>query len=359
MARTALLSLCLALLLALPATAAAALPGGFVGMTSEDTFSGSGHYRDSSLALQRRAGVRLLRQTFDWSQIEWRPGAYDWSAHDELVLSTARNGILVLPVLFNAPAWHSSAPAGGRATYPPRSNASMAWFAAAAAARYGPGGSLWREHPEVRARPIRAWQVWNEPSLRQYWGGRPNARAYVKLLKAVGGAIKRVDRRAEIVTAGIPPSKLRGAVPILRYVKQVYRAGGKRYFDTLAVNSYARSAKELGKLLESVRKEMNRGKDRRARIWITEIGWCDNGPRHRFCVGSANQAKLTRTSIALMRRNRTRLKLRGFVIYSWRDGAPYAPNYQDQWGLHTGLVDLSGRPKPALLQFIDALKGLR
>ena len=358
MLRAILTVLCLAFAMALPGTASAALPSGFVGITSEDTFTGSGSYRDASLAAQRKAGVRLLRQTFDWSQIEYRPGAYDWSAHDDLVLDAARNGILVLPLLFKPPVWHSAGPAGARSTYPPRNPGSMAYFAAVAAARYGPGGALWREHPEVAPRPIRAWQIWNEPSLRQYWGGRPNAKAYVKLLKSVGGAIKRVDRRAEIVSAGLPPSKLRGAVPLLRYIKQVYRAGGKRYFDTLAVNSYATSARELGKLLEGVRRQMDRSKDKRARIWITELGWCDNGPRHRFCVGSANQAKLTRNSIALIKRNRKRLNLRGFVFYSWRDGAPYAPNYQDQWGLHTGLVDLNGRPKPALLTFIDSLKGL-
>ena len=358
MLRIALISACLALGLAVPATAPAALPPGFVGITSEDTFAGHASYRDANFAAQHRAGVRLLRQTFDWSQIEYRPGAYDWSMHDELVLAAARNGITVLPLLFNSPAWHSSG--GGRpGTYPPRNPASVATFAALAVLRYGPNGSLWRENPGTPKRPIRAWQVWNEPTLRAYWGGRPNARSYVKLLKAVNGAIKRFDRRAEVVTAGLPPSKLRGAVPILRYIKQMYRAGGKRYFDTLAVNSYATSARELGKLLEGVRKEMNRGTDRRARIWITELGWCDNGPRHRFCVGAARQARLTRTSIALIRRNRTRLRLRGFVYYSWRDGAPYAPNYRDMWGLHTGLVERSGQPKPALLEFIRAISGLR
>jgi polysaccharide biosynthesis protein PslG len=269
--------------------------------------------------------------------------------------------MVVLPVLFNPPAWHSSRPASGgaRGTYPPADPGSMARFAAAAVVRYGPGGSLWHENPGVRPRPVRSWQVWNEPTLPAYWGGRPNARAYVKLLKAVNGAIKRFDRRGEVVTAGLPPSKLRGSVPVLRYIRQLYRAGGKRYFDTLAVNSYARNAKELGRLLEGVRGAMNRGGDRRARIWITELGWCDNGPAHRFCVGSANQAKLTRTSIALIRRNRKRLKLRGFVYYTWRDGAPYGPDYKDQWGLHTGLVGLDGRPKPALLDFIRALSGLR
>jgi hypothetical protein len=37
------------------------------------------------------------------------------------------------------------------------------------------------------------------------------------MLRVVGRAIKRVDRRAEIVTAGLPPSKLRSAVPLDRY----------------------------------------------------------------------------------------------------------------------------------------------
>jgi hypothetical protein len=359
MSRPTVIALCLAIALVLPSSAAAALPPGFVGLTSEDAFSGHAVYQNSSFSIQRKAGVRLIRQKFDWAQIETRPGLYDWSAYDALVLSAARNGLLVLPILFNPPAWHSSGPAGGRFTYPPSNPATMAAFAARAVLRYGPSGSLWAGNPGVPRRPVRAWQVWNEPSLRAYWGGRPNARAYVKLLKAVNAGIKRFDRRAEVVTAGLPPSKLRGAVPILRYIKQMYRAGGKRYFDTLAVNSYARNAKELGKLLESVRKTMNHGKDRRARIWITELGWCDSGVAHRFCVGASKQARLTRTSIALIRRNRSRLRLRGFVYYSWRDGAPYGPDFKDQWGLHTGLVTLNGHPKPALAEFIRALKPLR
>jgi len=92
-----------------------------VGITSEDTFSGHSAYMDANFAAQHRAGVRLLRQTFNWSQIEYRPGAYDWSAQDRLVLTAARKGIAVLPLLFDPPAWHSSRPAVGaaRGTYPP------------------------------------------------------------------------------------------------------------------------------------------------------------------------------------------------------------------------------------------------
>jgi hypothetical protein len=361
------LAISLAAALALPAGASAAVPSGFVGMTSEDLLPQDTSYQDRMLRMQRRSGVRLLRQTFTWAEIEGLTNAdhqspsltYRWGFWDRLVLSAARNGITVLPVLFKAPPHESSGPAGARETHPPRNPSAMGAFAAAAVARFGPGGSLWRENPGVPARPIRAWQVWNEPSLKAYWGGKPSARAYVDLLRAVNDAIKRVDRRAEVVTGGIPPSVLSGSVPIKRYIDQMYRAGGKRAFDTLAINSYARSAGELGRLLRSVREIMNRRGDRRAKIWITELGWCDKGPRHRFCVGARKQSRLIRSSLALIRKERRRLRLRGFVYYSWIDGRPYAPAYQNLWGLHTGLLKLDGRSKPALKTFAGAARRFR
>ena len=181
----------------------------------------------------------------------------------------------------------------------------------------------------------------------------------MKLLKAVNAAIKTRDRRAEVVTAGIPPSFLRGSVPIRRFVDQMYRAGGKSAFDTLAVNTYARSAAELRRLLHSVRTIMNRRGDRRARIWITELGWCDRGPRHRFCVGERKQASLIAGSLKLIRKERRKMRLRGFVYFSWRDGRPYAPDFRDQWGLHTGLLKLDGKPKRSLRAFSRGVRGLR
>jgi hypothetical protein len=340
-------------------TAQARVPAGFVGMTAEELVGKdtSQAYIDQALAGQRSAGVRLLRQTFRWNYIESAPSSlhpypnYDWRLHDRLVLSAARHGITVMPVLFDTPDFYSGKRPGNPFTLPPLNPGTMAVFADAAVARYGPGGTLWRTNPGVPARPVKAWQVWNEPSLRPYWGGRPNAGQYVALLKAVNAAIKRRDRRAEVVTAGIPPSTLSGAVPIKKYVDQIYKAGGKSAFDTLAINSYARSAGELQRLLTGIRKIMNRRGDRRAKIWITELGWCDKGPRHRFCVGARKQATLISGSLKLIRAQRTKLGIRGFVYFSWRDGPPYAPAFKDLWGLHTGLLKLNGTPKSAFGAF--------
>ena len=104
---------------------------------------------------------------------------------------------------------------------------------------------------------------------------------------------------------------------------------------------------------------MNRHGDRRARIWLTELGWGDSGPRHRFVVGARGQAKRIGRSFRYLRRSRGRLRLRGVVYYSWRDGHPYPPRYKDMWGLHTGLLRVDGSPKPAYRAFRRAVEGLR
>jgi hypothetical protein len=346
-----------ALLLAPASAAHARVPAGFVGMTSEDVLAGSPAYRTQTLSTQRASGVELLRQKFDWAIIEQSPRRYELGWYDGFVLTAASHGIRVLPVLFNTPGFYARR--HGSAFCPPRRTARMARFARALVRRYGPRGSLWRQNPGVRKLPIRSWQIWNEPNLRVYWCGRPRARAYARMLRIVGKSIRRVHRRAEIVTAGLPASKLRGTVPLRRYIGQLYRAGAKRWFTTLAINSYARNHRDLGRLLRGTRRLMNGRGDRRARIWVTELGWADRGPRHRFVVGSRGQARRITRSYAYVRRNRRSLRLRGVVYYSWRDSPPYPPHYKDMWGLHSGLLRLDGSRKRAYYAFRRAVRSLR
>ena len=345
-----------ALLLAPASAAHARVPAGFVGMTSEDVLGGSPAYRAQTLATQRASGVRLLRQKFDWAVIERSPRRYDLGWYDGFVLAAASHGIRVLPVLFNAPSFYAGR--RGNAFCPPRRTARMARFARALVRRYGPRGSLWRQNPGVRKLPIRSWQIWNEPNLRVYWCGHPRAPGYARMLRIVGKSIRRVHRRAEIVTAGLPASELTGTIPLPRYIRQLYRAGAKRWFTTLAINSYARNRRDLGRLLGGTRRLMNGWGDS-AKIWVTELGWGDRGPRHRFVVGSRGQARRITSSFAYLRRHRGRLRLRGVVYYSWRDARPYPPQYKDMWGLHTGLLRLDGSPKPAYRAFRRAVRGLR
>ena len=352
------LRLALPLLLALvwaPASHAA-VPPDFVGVTSQDAFAAEGRYRTSTMAEQRAVGIGLLRQTFNWSDIETSPGRYDFSAYDAYVRAAAATGMAVLPILYHPPAFQALH--RGRAICQPSRLEAMAGFARAAVRRYGPNGSLWREHPEAPSMPIRSWQIWNEPNAAQYWCDGPNALAYASMLRVVGGAIKGEDPGAEIVTAGLTDSKMRTAIPLGRFLTNLYRAGGAPYFDTLAIHGYAKNKAAVSRLLHRIRHVMNRRGDRRTQIWVTEIGWGDVGPSHRFIVGAAGQAARIKGAISVISALRRKLKLRGVVYYAWRDEQPYPPLYKDIWALHTGLLDRHNRPKPAFRAFSDAVDAL-
>jgi hypothetical protein len=341
-----------------PSAWAAPLSRDFVGITAEDVFVGDSAYRARNLEAQSALGIGLLRQTFDWAQVERAPGQYDLTYHDAYVAAAASHGIAILPILFDTPEFHAGR-SSDRASCPPGNNASLAAYAQALVRRYGPGGTLWAERPDIPRLPIRSWQIWNEPNLRVYWCEKPNARQYVAMLRTVGTAIKQVDPGARIVTAGLPDSKLKGTVPLRRFIDQMYRAKAARYFDSLAINSYARDDRQLGRMLRAIRKQMNARRDRRGQIWITEIGWGDRGPKHRYIVGEKGQARRIARSLALVRKQRKRLRLRGVVYYCWRDAPPYGPDLKDMWGLHTGLLDINGQPKQAFNVFGRQLNALR
>jgi Glycosyl hydrolase catalytic core len=341
--------------------ASAAVPTGFVGITADELFGRAGPFRDKNLRLQHAAGIQLVRQTFSWKTIELAPNNFDYSLYDRYVGDLAKNGLTVLPVLFDAPAAYARQAKHG--FYLPRDPAQMGRWAASLVDRYGPNGSFWRGNPTIPAHPVRAWQIWNEPSIPAYEKGvRKSSRAkkYVQLLKAVGSAIRARDPGAEIVTAGIPNTLLNTSVRLLDFIKQMYKAGGKSAFDTLAVNSYAKSAPDLKRVIGKVRKLMNSRGSRSKKIWITEVGWCDKKfltkprRRHRICVGTKGQVRNIRESLKLIRKTRKRFKLRGFVYYSWRDQRPYGIG--DQWGLHTGLLTLKGKKKPAYKAFVRGVR---
>jgi hypothetical protein len=76
-------------------------------------------------------------------------------------------------------------------------------------------------------------------------------------------------------------------------------------------------------------------------------------------VGTRGQADRIRKSFDVIRRGRRRLRLRGVVYYSWRDARPYPPENKDLWGLHTGLLRLSGTFKPAYYAFKNSVERLR
>lgn len=353
--RSVLAALVSAAIVALGAPAARAAPApDSVGVYSEE------HERSSGLdtlgvgQAQVAAGVGLIRQPFLWSRIETAPGVLDYSVYDDVVASAATAGLAVLPVLMDPPPWRSSGPpvAPGDDMYPPASADAFAVLAGALVRRYGPGGSFWAMHPELPVVPIHSWQVWNEPNTAQFWATGPDPAAYTRLLRASAAAIRAADPTAEVVTAGLPETP--GEMPVSTFLDGMYDAGARGSFDTLAIHPYARDPEGALDVLRAARGDLDRHGATQVPIWATEFGWASAGPASLVTTTEAAQATRIRDTIVLMQRARSALRLRGFVVFRWRDPA-LNPGQRDSWPLNTGLLRVDGSPKPALQMFRDAV----
>ena len=168
------------------------------------------------------------------------------------------------------------------------------------------------------------------------------------MLRRVGRVIRREDPDAEIVTAGLPDSRL--GIGFEAYLRALMRGGGGDDFDALAIHPYARTAEGVVLAVRRARRLLTRLGHPEAGIWVTELGWASDGPPSPFTLGEDGQASEIERALGELRRLSEELGLRGVVYFNWRDAPPYA-GAKDFWGLHTGLLDIDGRPKPALRAF--------
>ena len=325
--------------LALPATASAEPVHG---VYSEEAPS----------AREAATGFDLVRRPFSWKLIEPQRGVYRWAGYDQIVAEAAARGLTMFPFLLDPPDWavDGSQAEGLR---PPRDRADFARFAAALVRRYGPDGTFWANNSYyLPKKPIRAWQIWNEPNLPAFWQPRPNARAYVKLLRAARAAIKDVDRRATVVAAGLPES--RSGIPQTEYLRALYKAKLRGAADALAIHAYAPDAPGVLALVSRFRALMSARGDR-APLWITEFGWASGGDPSLFTVSERLQASLLSQAVRGLRALERPLRIGGLFAFRWQDPAERVLDV-DIWPYHAGLLKVSGRPKPALKAYRKALR---
>lgn len=326
-------ALCAVFLLtaALPAAAAERrVPRGWLGVIADGPLTHRGDV-DGEWDLMAGAGAESVRTAFYWPSIQRDgPDAADFSAIDRTVLAAARRRIGVLPIVTGTPGWAARRP--GDETSPPRDPGSYGRFLATLVGRYGPGGSLWAEHPEVPAMPVREWQVWNEPNLTRYWtppARQPFARSYVRLLRAAHEALHAADPGARVVLAGLPNDSWIA-------LRSIYRAGGRRWFDAVALHPYTGKPRNVVRLVEYARREMRRFGDRRKPVWVTELSWPAALGKTRntrgFETTDAGQARRLAEGVRRLAAARRRLRIERVYWYTWLSSED-SPNSFDYSGL--------------------------
>jgi Glycosyl hydrolase catalytic core len=322
-----------AVALTLPASGAEAAGRDFWGVNYTSATSG----RD--FKVMRRGHVGAARFVL-WHSVVQASG---WGPYDQLIAGLAKRRIRPLPDLFNSADYIPPVSGGAR----------TAWvqFVHDAASRYGPGGTFWRAHPGLPNTPVRAMQVGNEPNLPKYFVTSTPVRDYATLLKITHSAIRSVSGKIKVVLAGMPALRSQFVkFPGIQFLNRLYRVHGvKRSFDIAATHPYAENLRQLHRALNGVRRVMKRHGDRRAPVWITEMGYGSDRFNHHLNFGLRGQATMLRKTFKLILHGRKRWKVHGVVWYDWRD--PPQRNPDCSFCSSAGLLRSSFRPKPAYHAF--------
>jgi hypothetical protein len=215
-------------------------------------------------------GIRYVRQSFSWAEIEPAPGEYVWERYDAIVDALNRRGISPVAVLHRSPAWIRS-PAGAAAfDAPPADLAAYERFVAAVASRYGD------RLPFI--------QIWDLPNRPGHWGDAPaDAESYVSLLAVGSNAARGANPNAVILLAELDPFPDAQGTNDLAFLRSVYGAGGAAFFDVVAarVNGGARTPYDRATRAHDpslsrailIRDVMDEAGDLAKPIWATHYGW--------------------------------------------------------------------------------------
>ncbi|MBN1529415.1 MAG: beta-galactosidase [Thermoleophilaceae bacterium] len=347
-------------LLAIAATPAMAakrkVPFGFFGTVynvEADHAASTAAAKDAQMALMARSGVESLRVFFAWPAIEPRQGTYNWTRMDDTVAAAARHRISILANVLSTAEWASLRPNSTYPTrFPPRDPALYAQFVNTLVQRYGPKGTFWTANPSIPKVPIRQWQIWNEQMAPWFWDSRPWARSYVKMLKVTYRTIHKADRGAKVVAGSFVGV---GDYTQWEGIRDLYKAGAKGYFDTIAVHPFTNDPKSarnsvsrMLEIVQRVRAVMKKRHDvKRKSIILTELTWpaaVGKLPKRRLLgLETTTKGQRLRMIEAYRRLSKVRRKMRITNAYWFAWATPYDDNspQSDVSYRYTGLARVS------------------
>ncbi len=216
--------------------------------------------------------AKVVRTELPWSILEpsgpnqLEPRALAFT--DRLFADAAARGIKVIAFVDSTPCWASSAPASllrkckpgvsSKANgWPPTNPSAYATFVAYLAQRYGTR--------------LAAIEIWNEPDQvnQLYFAGPEKPQRYAALLRAAYPAIKQANPNVSVIAGSLV-----GYNGI--FLRALYAAGIKGYYDGLAVHFYTLTLASL----RSFRAVQLANGDSKP-LWLDEFGWSSCWPRYR------------------------------------------------------------------------------
>ncbi|MEO0565933.1 MAG: hypothetical protein AAF125_27735, partial [Chloroflexota bacterium] len=274
-------------------------------------------------------------------------GEYEWQQWDEIVATVAEYPSLELVlVIYGTPAWARTALAPESETALPDDLMAFNEFTSALATRF--------------ADEVDYYQIWDEPNLRDAWGGLdPRPVDYVALLSTGYNAVYSADPTATVIGAALAPTTEQGPHNINEwdYLAEMYAAGAGEVMDAIGAKPYGFVSSpedrdvDLALLNASrvvrLREIMVENGDPHKAIWASNWGWnslsndWQGDPSIWGEVDRATQQAYT-TSF-LTRAEREWPWMGGAILHHWQ---PIAEPDDPVWGF--SLIDQNGTPNPLL-----------
>ena len=343
-----------------PAPARADAPRSFFGVVPQSNLV------PDDVVRMGRGRVGTIRIVVPWQTIEPKGPQLEPGYVDRVVLEAAAQGIEVLPTLSGTPDWvarglDSSDCEFDCSNYPPHGDAALAaWkdFVGKMVDRYGPGGELWRENPDVDPIPVHDWQIWNEQNSPTWFQPKPDPVVYENLLDAAADAIHARDPDGNVILGGMFISPLQGKPPAYvasDFLRRLYAIPGARdSFDAIAVHPYSAHLSKIRLQVSLMHDEVERADDD-AGIWITEVGASSSEAGNPLDRGLQGQAEVLREAFDFFLARRESWDIQAVTWFSWRD----ATEAQCEWCQYSGLfpADSLEHPKPAWEEFVGYTGG--
>lgn len=252
-----------------------------------------------NLEMVREMGAPWVVEYFPWGYIEFDENEYDWAHADQVVDHARQQGLTVIARLGFVPLW-------ARPKNPITSYLDPV--------RYQHFANFVREFVTHFKGRVRYIIIWNEPNLSFEWGYRPvDPAGYTQMLQTVYPLAKQADPDVQILAGALAPNLAPigsvDAMNDLDYLRLMYAAGARDYFDALSVHAYGwtspadeapASNRVNFRRTELIREIMHQFGDGDKRVLITEGGWNDH-PRWTKAVHPAERVQYTLRAYELCR----------------------------------------------------------
>lgn len=246
-------------------SSAAAAPATDIGVCAVIKQFHSAEQAQRRIDIFKAAGINFVRTDFAWRFLEREKGHPQFANYDRMVELAEKNGIGILGLISHTPVWAA-----------PITDHLDEWLAYVE--------TVVRRYPQIRH-----WEVFNEPNLESFWGSKPDAAGYAKLLRLTCARIKAIDPSLFVVSGGLAGGNNAGGGYPAAYVESMFAAGIAGAFDAFGFhpyrfphapeetdyprNTYAPKKATLEQTLGRYRALLAANKCADKPLWITECGY--------------------------------------------------------------------------------------